>query len=122
MQNQRGLSRLDARKAESSNAREKPDVLRCITCGSADDGKSTLIGRLLSESRPGKRSFIVADIPGGEQSARDMVTGVSAADLAIVLIDAREGMMPQTRRHTTILSLLGVRHVILAINRMDLVA
>lgn len=122
MQNQRGLSRLDVRKAESSNAREKPDVLRFIICGSADDGKSTLIGRLPSESRPGKRSFIVAGIPGDEQSTRDMVTAASAADLAIVLIDAREGVMPQTRRYTTILSLLGIRHVILAINKMDLVA
>ena len=122
MQNQRGLSRLDALRAESSNARETPDVLRCITCGSADNGKSTLIGRLLSESRPGKRSFIVADIPGDEQSTRNMVTGASAADLAIVVIDAREGVMPQTRRHTTILSLLGIRHLILAINKMDLVA
>lgn len=122
MQNQRGLSRLDALRAESGNARETPDVLRCITCGSADNGKSTLIGRLLSESRPGKRSFIVADIPGDEQSTRNMVTGASAADLAIVVIDAREGVMPQTRRHTTILSLLGIRHLILAINKMDLVA
>ena len=122
MPDQSGLSRLDALKAESSNTRETPDVLRCIACGSADSGKSILISRLLSESRPGKRSFIVADIPGDEQSTPNMVTGASAADLAIVLIDAREGVMPQTRRHTTILSLLGIRHVILAINKMDLVA
>ncbi len=122
MQNQRDLSRLDARKAESSNVREKPDVLRFITCGSADNGKSTLIGRLLAESRPGERSFIVADIPGDEQSTRNMVTDASVASLAIVLIDAREGVTPQTRRHTTILSLLGISHLILAINKMDLVA
>ena len=155
------------------NAREKRDILRFITCGSVDDGKSTLIGRLLYESRlifrdqlarleadskrhgtPGgaldlallvdglqaereqgitidvayrtfstdTRSFIVADTPGHEQYTRNMATGASTTDLAIVLIDARKGVMPQTRRHTTILSLLGIRHVILAINKMDLVA
>ena len=122
MEKQRGLSRLDSLEQESIHAREKSDVLRLITCGSADDGKSTLIGRLLSESRPGKRSFIVADIPGDEQSMRDMATGASGADLAIVLSDARRGVTPETRRHTTILSLLGIRYVILAINKMDLVA
>ncbi len=120
MVNQRGLSRPDALEAESSNAPE--NGLRVITCGGADDGKSTLIGRLLSGSRPGKRSFIVADTPGDEQYTRDMATGASAASLAIVLIDASKGVMPQTRRHTTILSLLGIRHVILAINKMDLVS
>ncbi len=154
------------------NAREHSDILRFITCGSVDDGKSTLIGRLLYESRlifqdqlarvaadskrhgtqgdnldlallvdglqaereqgitidvayrmfsTRKRSFIVADTPGHEQYTRNMVTGASTADLAVVLIDARKGVLPQTCRHTTILSLLGVRHVILAINKMDLV-
>ena len=154
------------------HAREKRDVLRFITCGSVDDGKSTLIGRLLYESKlifqdqlakveadskrhgtlggaldlallvdglqaereqgitidvayrtfsTDNRSFIVADTPGHEQYTRNMATGASTADLAIVLIDARKGVMPQTRRHTTILSLLGIRHVILAINKMDLV-
>ena len=154
------------------NAREDRDILRFITCGSVDDGKSTLIGRLLYESRlifqdqlarvaadskrhgtqgdnpdlallvdglqaereqgitidvayrmfsTSKRSFIVADTPGHEQYTRNMVTGASTADLAVVLIDARKGVLPQTCRHTTILSLLGVRHVILAINKMDLV-
>ena len=120
MPNQTGLSRLDAFEAESSNAPE--NGLRVITCGGADDGKSTLIGRLPSESRPGKRSFIVADTPGDEQHTRDVATGASAADLAIVLSDARRGVTPETRCHTTILSLLGIRHVILAINKMDLVA
>ena len=155
------------------NAREKRDILRFITCGSVDDGKSTLIGRLLYESRlifqdqlarvetdskkhgtlggaldlallvdglqaereqgitidvayrtfsTDKRSFIVADTPGHEQYTRNMATGASTADLAVVLIDARKGVMSQTSRHTTILSLLGIRHVILAINKMDLVA
>ena len=173
MEKQRGLSRLHTLETESIHAREKRDVLRLITCGSVDDGKSTLIGRLLYESRlifqdqharveadskrhgtPGdaldlafladglqaereqdittnvayrtfstdKRSFIVADTPGHEQYTRSMVTGASAADLALVLIDARKGVMTQTRRHSTILSLLGIRHVILAINKMDLVA
>ena len=154
------------------NAREDRDILRFITCGSVDDGKSTLIGRLLYESRlvfqdqlarvetdskrhgtrgdaldlallldglqaereqgitidvayrmfsTEKRSFIVADTPGHEQYTRNMATGASTADLAVVLIDARKGVLPQTCRHTTILSLLGVRHVILAVNKMDLV-
>ena len=154
------------------NAREDRDLLRFITCGSVDDGKSTLIGRLLYESRlvfqdqlakveadskrhgtqgddldlallvdglqaereqgitidvayrmfsTGKRKFIVADAPGHEQYTRNMATGASTADLAVVLIDARKGVLPQTCRHTTILSLLGVRHVIVAINKMDLV-
>ena len=154
------------------NAREHSDILRFITCGSVDDGKSTLIGRLLYESRlifqdqlarvaadskrhgtqgdnldlallvdglqaereqgitidvayrmfsTHRRSFIVADTPGHEQYTRNMATGASTADLAVMLIDARKGVLPQTCRHTTILSLLGVRHVILAINKMDLV-
>ena len=153
------------------NAREDRDILRFITCGSVDDGKSTLIGRLLYESRlvfqdqlarleadsrrhgtrgddldlallvdglqaereqgitidvayrmfsTGRRSFIVADAPGHEQYTRNMATGASTADLAVVLIDARKGVLPQTCRHTTILSLLGVRYVIVAVNKMDL--
>ncbi len=154
------------------NAREDRDILRFITCGSVDDGKSTLIGRLLYESRlvfrdqlarveadsrrhgtqgdnldlallvdglqaereqgitidvayrtfsTARRSFIVADAPGHEQYTRNMATGASTADLAVVLVDPRKGVLPQTCRHTTILSLLGVRRVILAINKMDLV-
>ena len=147
-------------------------TLRFITCGSVDDGKSTLIGRLLYESRlvfqdqlarleadskrhgtrgdsldlallvdglqaereqgitidvayrmfsTGRRAFIVADTPGHEQYTRNMATGASNADLAVVLIDARKGVLPQTCRHTTILALLGIRHVIVAVNKMDLV-
>jgi len=155
-----------------ANAREDRGILRFITCGSVDDGKSTLIGRLLYESRlvfqdqlakveadsrrhgtqgddldlallvdglqaereqgitidvayrtfsTARRSFIVADAPGHEQYTRNMATGASTADLAVVLVDARKGVLPQTCRHTTILALLGVRHVILAVNKMDLV-
>lgn len=147
-------------------------LLRFITCGSVDDGKSTLIGRMLyeagavfddqlsaldSDSRKfgtqgaqpdfallvdglsaereqgitidvayryfatEKRSFIVADTPGHEQYTRNMATGASTADLAIILIDARKGLLPQTRRHSFIVSLVGVRHVVVAINKMDLV-
>lgn len=149
------------------------DLLRFITCGSVDDGKSTLIGRLLHESqvlfedqlaaleadsrrvgtRGGEidyallldglsaereqgitidvayrffatdlRKFIVADTPGHEQYTRNMVTGASTADLAIILVDARHGVLVQTRRHSYLVSLLGIRHVVLAINKMDLVA
>ena len=147
-------------------------VLRFITCGSVDDGKSTLIGRILYEAgavfddhldaldkdsaRFGtngenrdfallvdglaaereqgitidvayryfatpKRSFIVADTPGHEQYTRNMATGASTADLAILLIDARKGLLAQTRRHSFIVSTMGVKHVIVAINKMDLV-
>ncbi len=147
-------------------------LLRFITCGSVDDGKSTLIGRLLYESKmlfddqlaaleadskkvgtrggeidyallldglaaereqgitidvayrffsTDKRKFIVADTPGHEQYTRNMVTGASTADLAIILVDARKGLLVQTRRHSTLVSLLGIRHVVLAINKMDLV-
>ena len=147
-------------------------LLRFITCGSVDDGKSTLIGRLLYESKmlfddqlaaleadskkvgtrggeidyallldglaaereqgitidvayrffsTDRRKFIVADTPGHEQYTRNMVTGASTADLAIILVDARKGLLVQTRRHSTIVSLLGIRHVVLAINKMDLV-
>ncbi|MBO9679027.1 MAG: sulfate adenylyltransferase subunit CysN [Acidovorax sp.] len=148
------------------------DTLRFITCGSVDDGKSTLIGRLLWESqnilddqlaalaadsrRHGtqgeqvdlallvdglaaereqgitidvayrffatpRRKFIAADTPGHEQYTRNMVTGASTADAAVLLIDARQGVLTQTRRHAFIMGLLGIRHVILAINKMDLV-
>ena len=147
-------------------------LLRFITCGSVDDGKSTLIGRLLFESKmlfedqlaalaadskklgtrgeeidyallmdglaaereqgitidvayryfsTDRRKYIVADTPGHEQYTRNMVTGASTADLAIILIDARKGMLVQTRRHSYLVSLLGVRHLVLAINKMDLV-
>jgi bifunctional enzyme CysN/CysC len=146
--------------------------LRFITCGSVDDGKSTLIGRLLYESKlvmddqlaaleadskrigtvagaldfallvdglaaereqgitidvayrffaTDRRKFIVADTPGHEQYTRNMVTGASTADLAIILIDARKGVLTQTRRHSYLVSLLGIRHAVLAINKMDLV-
>ena len=146
--------------------------MRFLTCGSVDDGKSTLIGRLLyegdlilddhlaalqrdsrkygtvgdeidfallvdgleAEREQGitidvayryfatqKRAFIVADCPGHEQYTRNMATGASNADLAILLVDARKGVLTQTRRHATIVSLLGIRHIVLAVNKMDLV-
>ena len=151
---------------------ETKGLLRFITCGSVDDGKSTLIGRLLYESRAlfddqlaalasdsrrhgtqgeaidyallldglsaereqgitidvayrffstDRRKFIVADCPGHEQYTRNMATGASTADVAVVLVDARKGLLPQTRRHSYIASLLGIRHVLLAVNKMDLV-
>jgi bifunctional enzyme CysN/CysC len=151
---------------------EHKGLLRFITCGSVDDGKSTLIGRLLYESKlifedqlaaleadskkvgtqggeldfallvdglaaereqgitidvayrffsTDRRKFIVADTPGHEQYTRNMVTGASTADVAVILIDARKGVLTQTRRHSYIVSLLGIRHVVLAINKMDLV-
>lgn len=150
----------------------RQNTLRFITCGSVDDGKSTLIGRLLWESqqifddqlaalaadsiRHGtqgedidmallvdglaaereqgitidvayrffstpKRKFIVADTPGHEQYTRNMVTGASTADVAVILINAKQGVMEQTRRHAHLASLMGIRHVVLAINKMDLV-
>ena len=151
---------------------ERKELLRFITCGSVDDGKSTLIGRLLFESKmifedqiaaiqkdttrygttggeldlalltdglederqqgitidvayryfsTDKRKFIIADTPGHEQYTRNMATGASTADLAIILIDARHGVMVQTKRHSFIVSLLGIKHIIVAINKMDLV-
>ncbi|HEY4972269.1 MAG TPA: GTP-binding protein, partial [Steroidobacteraceae bacterium] len=153
-------------------AQSRKDLLRFITCGSVDDGKSTLIGRLLYEShtlledqlealasdsrRLGtqgaeldfallvdglsaereqgitidvayrffateRRKYIVADTPGHEQYTRNMVTGASTADLAIILVDARKGVLTQTRRHSYLVSLLGIRRIVLAINKMDLV-
>ena len=151
---------------------EHKSLLRFITCGSVDDGKSTLIGRLLYDSKmifedqltaleadskkvgtqggeldfallvdglaaereqgitidvayrffsTDKRKFIVADTPGHEQYTRNMVTGASTADLAVILVDARKGVLIQTRRHSYLVSLLGIRKVVLAINKMDLV-
>ncbi|MEC8678200.1 MAG: sulfate adenylyltransferase subunit CysN [Candidatus Margulisiibacteriota bacterium] len=153
-------------------AQEHKSLLRFITCGSVDDGKSTLIGRLLYESKliyedqlaalekdskkvgtqgedidfallvdglasereqgitidvayryfsTDKRKFIVADTPGHEQYTRNMATGASTAELAILMVDARHGIMTQTRRHSTIVHLLGVKKIVLAINKMDLV-
>ena len=147
-------------------------LLRFITCGSVDDGKSTLIGRLLYDSKmifedqltaletdskkvgtqgqeidfallvdglaaereqgitidvayrffnTEKRKFIVADCPGHEQYTRNMVTGASTADLAVILIDARKGVLVQTRRHSYLCQLIGIRHIVLAVNKMDLV-
>ena len=153
-------------------AHQHKSLLRFITCGSVDDGKSTLIGRLLYDSKmifedqmaaleadskkvgtqggeidfallvdglaaereqgitidvayrffaTEKRKFIVADTPGHEQYTRNMVTGASTADLAVILIDARKGVLTQTRRHSFLVSLIGIRHVVLAVNKMDLV-
>jgi bifunctional enzyme CysN/CysC len=165
----RELERGSAISAENVNARPP---LRFITCGSVDDGKSSLIGRLLYEQQlilddhfaaierdsktfgtvgaeidfallldgleaereqgitidvayrsfmTAKRSFVVADTPGHEQYTRNMATGASNADLAVILVDARKGLLPQTYRHATIVSLLGIRHVVLAVNKIDLV-
>jgi bifunctional enzyme CysN/CysC len=151
---------------------QKKSMLRFITCGSVDDGKSTLIGRLLYDSKmifedqlaaletdskkvgtqgqeidfallvdglaaereqgitidvayrffnTEKRKFIVADCPGHEQYTRNMVTGASTADLAVILIDARKGVLTQTRRHTYLCHLIGIRNILLAVNKMDLV-
>jgi bifunctional enzyme CysN/CysC len=160
-----------AARARTAAAKTQP-ALRFLTCGSVDDGKSTLIGRLLFEqqlifddqlaalerdskkhgtvgagvdfallldgleaereqgitidvayryfSTP-RRAFIVADTPGHEQYTRNMATGASNADLAVLLVDARKGLLPQTRRHAIIASLLGIRHVVLAVNKIDLV-
>ena len=153
-------------------AQEKKSLLRFLTCGSVDDGKSTLIGRLLYDSKllfedhlsalekdsrkfgttggdidfallvdgleaereqgitidvayrffaTEKRKFIVADTPGHEQYTRNMATGASNSDLAVILVDARKGVLTQTRRHAYIASLLGIRHVVLAVNKIDLV-
>jgi len=153
-------------------AHEDKSLLRFITCGSVDDGKSTLIGRLLYESKlvfadhlealrrdskkvgtqggeldfallldgleaereqgitidvayrffsTDRRKFIVADTPGHEQYTRNMVTGASTAEVAVILVDARKGLLTQTRRHTYLVSLLGIRTVVLAVNKLDLV-
>src|SRR6201985_1653684 len=151
---------------------EKMSLLRFITCGSVDDGKSTVIGRLRYESKmlfedqlaaiendskkwgtqggdidfallvdglsaereqgitidvayrfftSARRKFIVADTPGHEQYTRNMVTGASTADLAVLLVDARKGVLTQTRRHSYLAKLLGIRRLVLAVNKMDLV-
>ncbi|MEM9645448.1 MAG: sulfate adenylyltransferase subunit CysN, partial [Planctomycetota bacterium] len=151
---------------------EQKQLMRFITCGSVDDGKSTLIGRLLYDSKmiyedqlaqieadsklvgttgggfdpalltdglkaereqgitidvayryfsTAKRKFIIADTPGHEQYTRNMATGGSTADLAVILIDARHGVLTQTKRHSFIVSLLGIRHVVIAVNKMDLI-
>ncbi|MFM8376229.1 MAG: GTP-binding protein, partial [Phenylobacterium sp.] len=153
-------------------AHETKSLLRFLTCGSVDDGKSTLIGRLLYDSKmifedqlaaleadsrrvgtqggeidfallvdglaaereqgitidvayrffsTDRRKFIVADTPGHEQYTRNMVTGASTADAAVILIDARRGVLTQTRRHSYLVRLLGIRHVVVAVNKMDLV-
>ncbi|HZG33476.1 MAG TPA: GTP-binding protein, partial [Sphingopyxis sp.] len=151
---------------------QQKSLLRFITCGSVDDGKSTLIGRLLYDSKmifedqlaaleadskrvgtqgqeidfallvdglaaereqgitidvayrfftTEKRKFIVADTPGHEQYTRNMVTGASTADLAVILVDARKGVLTQTRRHSYLAHLIGIKHIVLAVNKMDLV-
>ena len=119
---------------------EQKDLLRFLTAGSVDDGKSTLIGRLLFDSKKlyedqldalerdskrmgnaGEHIDIIADTPGHEQYTRNMITGGSTANLAIILVDARTGVITQTRRHTYLVSLLGIKHVVLAVNKMDLV-
>ena len=170
-----GAPTIDSRDADVAAAlqrHENKELLRFITCGSVDDGKSTLIGRLLHDSKhlfddqlaalaadsrrhgtqgeridyallldglaaereqgitidvayrffdTDKRKYIVADCPGHEQYTRNMATGASTADLAVVLVDARKGLLVQTRRHTYIASLLGLKHIVLAVNKMDLV-
>jgi len=154
------------------NEHEHKNLLRFITCGSVDDGKSTLIGRLLYDSKliyedqlsslqdasakngttgsgeidyallldglkaereqgitidvayryfaTPQRKFIIADTPGHEQYTRNMATGASTANLAVILIDARYGVVTQTRRHAFIASLLGIRHLLVAVNKMDI--
>lgn len=154
------------------NQHENKELLRLLTCGSVDDGKSTLIGRLLHDSKmiyedqfaaiesdtkkhgttgdrvdlallvdglqaereqgitidvayryfsTEKRKFIIADTPGHEQYTRNMATGASTCDLAVILVDARHGVLTQTRRHSYIAALLGIKHIVVAINKMDLV-
>ena len=163
---------MDTSVLRSSHSAETKDQLRFITCGSVDDGKSTLIGRLLHDSKlifedqlaalardsvkhgttgddidfallvdgleaereqgitidvayrfftTPRRSFMVADTPGHEQYTRNMATGASTAQLAIILIDARKGVLVQTKRHSFICSLLGIKHVVVAVNKIDLV-
>src|SRR5210317_1554213 len=154
------------------NEHENKDLLRILTCGSVDDGKSTLIGRLLYDTKmiyedqlaavqrdskihgttddafdpalltdglraereqgitidvayryfsTDKRKFIISDCPGHEQYTRNMATGASTCNLAVILIDARHGVITQTKRHSFICSLLGIKHVLVAVNKMDLV-
>ena len=169
------IKKIDGGKSDGGDwlrAQDAKDLLRFITCGSVDDGKSTLIGRLLYESKmlfddqlsaieadsrkwgtqgeaidfallvdglaaereqgitidvayrffsTERRKYIVADTPGHEQYTRNMVTGASTADVAVILIDARKGVLTQTRRHTYLVQLLGIRKLLLAVNKMDLV-
>ncbi|MDR3530837.1 MAG: sulfate adenylyltransferase subunit CysN [Rhodopila sp.] len=163
---------MSAALSVTAPAVREASLLRLLTCGSVDDGKSTLLGRMLFDSNAvledqlealdrdsrkfgthgehrdfallvdglsaereqgitidvayryfstPRRSFIVADTPGHEQYTRNMATGASTAELAIILVDARKGILPQTRRHSFIVSMVGVRHVVLAVNKMDLV-
>jgi len=172
MLNPQNQTDMQARVDDYVDTQSKLDLLRFITCGSVDDGKSTLIGRMLYEAQmifedqvttlqsdskkvgtqgadidfallvdglaaereqgitidvayrffnTDRRKFIVADTPGHEQYTRNMVTGASTADVAIILIDASQGVLTQTRRHSFIASLLGIEHVVLAVNKMDLV-
>jgi bifunctional enzyme CysN/CysC len=166
------FNKIGANIEDFLDAREHQTMLRFITCGSVDDGKSTMIGRLLYESRQvlddqlstlaadskkfgtqgaeldlallvdglaaereqritidvayrffstDKRTFVVADAPGHEQYTRNMVTGASTAELAVILVDARKGVLTQTRRHSYLVSLLGIKRIVLAINKQDLV-
>src|SRR5215471_12871463 len=166
------IRQIDCQDSGTFSRAEEKRLLRFLTCGSVDDGKSTLIGRLLHDSKlicddhlsvierdsrkygtlgedidlallvdgleaereqgitidvayryftTPRRSFIVADTPGHEQYTRNMATGASTADAAVILIDARKGVLTQTRRHSYICSLLGIRHVLLAVNKIDLV-
>ena len=126
-----------ASRDEFLQEQQRQNLLRFITCASVDDGKSTLMGRLLWESSQlfddhhidvayrffatRKRKFIVADTPGHEQYTRNLVTGASTADVAVLLVDARSGLLVQTRRHAYLMSLVGIKHVVLAVNKMDLV-
>src|SRR5215218_8133634 len=170
LESDRELIRTDVRAWLAEQ--EAKELLRFITCGSVDDGKSTLIGRLLYESKQifddqlaalesdskrhgtqgekidfallvdglsaereqgitidvayrffssARRKFIVADTPGHEQYTRNMVTGASTADLAVLLVDARKGVLTQTRRHSYLAQLIGIRHFVLAVTKMDLV-
>src|SRR4030095_7773233 len=178
--NRRNRKATSKRPVRPSADRSLPDIdahlrrtlLRFMTCGSVDDGKSTLIGRLLYESQllfddhlaaleadsrklgtrggdldfalvvdglmaervqgitidvayrffsTDRRKFIVADAPGHEQYTRNMVTAASTAELPVILVDARKGVLTQTRRHSYLVSLLGIRYVVLAVNKMDLV-
>ncbi|MFK4825212.1 sulfate adenylyltransferase subunit CysN [Paenochrobactrum sp. BZR 588] len=169
---QAGSADVESRIADYLQEQENKTLLRFLACGSVDDGKSTLIGRLLYDAKgifedqlahlkndsrkfgttgddidfallmdgleaereqgitidvayrffsTKRRKFIVADTPGHAEYTRNMATGASTADLAIVLVDAREGLITQTRRHSFIASLLGVRHIILAVNKIDLI-
>jgi sulfate adenylyltransferase subunit 1 len=164
------IERIHVERSAPDAAANNDGVLRFITAGSVDDGKSTLIGRLLHDTRAvledqlsalarasakrghdgldlslltdgleaereqgitidvayryfstARRKFIIADTPGHEQYTRNMVTGASTADAAVILIDARKGVLAQTRRHTYLAHLLGVRHILVAVNKMDLV-